>query len=299
MRLLTIVVSLLILTNLISCGVSKGYTGDKLPDNELAIINGNVNSIIVNGKTQKENVLIAKVNQQEVGSYSKGWPKNLKVKPGKNEIEVRHFKPWENDFEYMGGGGAIGGLQAGKIKEHSMNHDHYILNFVAEKDKSYLINIESNPNDLKKVSITLTNALTNEKIDFQSNKIEINKSEYSTLSNTIDNIEELDKGNILIYNGAKGLYKNKQKTGRIIIRIDDKLLGHIDPSEYLVMNLNEGKYNFNLLHVDVVNINSEHEVVITNDTKVILVKPTMVSNKLEVTNELPKNFQKFKNMKNK
>ena len=47
-------------------------------------------------------------------------------------------------------------------------------------------------------------------------------------------------------------------------------------------------------HIDVVNMRSEHEVKVDNDSKVIKIKPTMTSNKLELTNEFPKNFETFK-----
>ena len=54
------------------------------------------------------------------------------------------------------------------------------------------------------------------------------------------------------------------------------------------------KHVIRLLHIDVVNMRSEHDVIITDDTKIIRVKPTLTSNKLEVANELPDNFGKFK-----
>lgn len=39
---------------------------------------------------------------------------------------------------------------------------------------------------------------------------------------------------------------------------------------------------------------SEHELEIDNNTKVIKIKPTITSNKLELTNDFPKNFEKYK-----
>ena len=54
------------------------------------------------------------------------------------------------------------------------------------------------------------------------------------------------------------------------------------------------KHIIKLLHIDVVNMRSEHDVIVTNETKIIRVKPTLTSNKLEVANEFPNNFEKFK-----
>jgi len=82
-------------------------------------------------------------------------------------------------------------------------------------------------------------------------------------------------------------------TARLNIWIDNKPLGQIRPSEYVIINLNDGKYLFDVLHLDLVNMRSSHDVLIDGNTKVIKIKPNLTSNKLTVTNELPKRFEKF------
>lgn len=120
-------------------------------------------------------------------------------------------------------------------------------------------------------------------------------SEYAFVKTNIENVElnDLGNGNVLIYNGANVLHK-MDITARLNIWIDKKSLGQIRPSEYVIINLKKGKHYFKVLHVDVVNMRSEHEVEIDDQTKVIKIKPTITSNKLELTNEFPKNFEKFK-----
>ena len=83
-------------------------------------------------------------------------------------------------------------------------------------------------------------------------------------------------------------------TARLNIWIDDKALGQIKPSEYVIINLKNGEYQFKALHIDVVNMRSTHDVIIDNNTKVIKIKPNLTSNKLTIMNELPKRFEKFK-----
>ena len=83
-------------------------------------------------------------------------------------------------------------------------------------------------------------------------------------------------------------------TGRLNVWIDNKPLGQIRPSEYVIINLKKGQYQFKALHLDVVNMKSLHYVVIDEKTEIIKIKPNVTSNKLEITNELPKNFGKFK-----
>ncbi|NCG04678.1 MAG: hypothetical protein GWO82_05025 [Bacteroidetes bacterium] len=297
MKLFKVTVVLVTLSILISCGTSKGYVGDKISTNELAILNGSVNSITIDGKKHKERVFFVKVNQREVGSYGRGWPKNLKVKEGKNEIEVRHFRPWEYDIGYTGGG-AIGGMQAGLDNERTMNHHHYILKFVAKQNNNYLINIKSDPSDFEKVNISILNVTTNEEINFESEKKITNRVVSSIKFNTNANIDDLGNGNVLIFNGANRSL-NFSNSKRVSVWIDDKLVGHFDPQEYLILSLEKQNYNFNLLHVDFMNFESEHSVDIEDETRIIMIKPTAFSNKLQVTNELPKHFGKFKKVKEK
>jgi hypothetical protein len=120
-------------------------------------------------------------------------------------------------------------------------------------------------------------------------------SEYAFVKTNIENValNNLENGNILIYNGANILHK-MDNTARLNIWLDNKPHGQIRPSEYVIINLKNGKHHFKVLHIDVVNMRSEHEVEIDNETKVIKIKPTITSNKLELTNEFPKNFDKFK-----
>ncbi len=120
-------------------------------------------------------------------------------------------------------------------------------------------------------------------------------SEYTFIKTDIENValDNLGNGNILIYNGANILHK-LDNTARLNIWLDNKPMGQLRPSEYVIINLNNGNHQFKVLHIDVVNMRSEHEVEIDEDTKVINIKPTITSNKLEITNEFPSNFEKFK-----
>ena len=72
-------------------------------------------------------------------------------------------------------------------------------------------------------------------------------------------------------------------------------LNLVDLNEIFIVTLEKGKHRVKLLHVDVFNIDSEHDIEITDETKIALVKPTAFSNRPQVTNILPKNFDRFKN----
>ena len=158
----------------ISCGTTKGYIGEKLPDTELAIVNGSSNNITISKRNYTERVLLAKVDSLEVGNFFKGWPRNVKVNPGEHIIEVRHLRPWNNQNTYYGGG-AIGGAIAATSIEQNMTHYHYLIKFNLEKNQTYLISIKSNPDTLDTYPlIEIFNTATNEIIKHESEEKIIN-----------------------------------------------------------------------------------------------------------------------------
>ncbi|RNL88097.1 hypothetical protein ED312_09265 [Sinomicrobium pectinilyticum] len=120
-------------------------------------------------------------------------------------------------------------------------------------------------------------------------------SEYAFIKTDLEEVEldSLGQGNVLIYNGANILHK-ADNTARLNVWLDDKPMGQIRPGEYVIINLKNGKHHFKLLHIDMVNMRSQHEVEVDNNTRIIQAKPTLTSNKLEITNVLPSNFEKFK-----
>ena len=128
-----------------------------------------------------------------------------------------------------------------------------------------------------------------------SSNLKVIQSEFDLLKFEEDNfgLDKLGNGKVLIYNGADVLH---QATGRLNIWIDSQPLSQLKLKEYVIINLNEGSYKFKIQHIDVVNMRSNHNIKINKETKVIRVEPTVFSNKLTITNDLPKNSEKFKNI---
>lgn len=119
-------------------------------------------------------------------------------------------------------------------------------------------------------------------------------SDYTFIKTDLETVtlDQLGNGTILIYNGADILHK-VDNTARLNIWIDETPLGQLKPREYVIIDLKNGKHQFKALHLDMVNMRSEHDVEINDTTKVIKIKPNISSNRLTVTNELPKTFEKF------
>ncbi len=110
------------------------------------------------------------------------------------------------------------------------------------------------------------------------------------------NLNKLGNGKILIYNDANILHTS-DNTSRLNIVMDGKNLGQLRAKDFVIVDLVNGKHIFEIKHLDVVNMRSEHEVTVTDSVKVIRTKPTITSNKLEIVNELPDNWEKYKYMK--
>lgn len=109
-------------------------------------------------------------------------------------------------------------------------------------------------------------------------------------------LNELGNGTILIYNDANILH-TADNTSQLNIQLDGKNLGQLRAKDFAIVKLENGEHVFNLRHLDLVNMRSEHKITVTDSLKVILVKPTITSNKLEIVNQLPSNWEKYRYMK--
>ena len=80
--------------------------------------------------------LLVRVDSLGVGSYMKGFPKHVDVKPGERTIEIRHFQQWKDKAAMSG---AMFGLIGASIAESNNPHTHYKLTFEAEQGEVYTI----------------------------------------------------------------------------------------------------------------------------------------------------------------
>lgn len=117
-------------------------------------------------------------------------------------------------------------------------------------------------------------------------------SDYASVKLDVIDNNTLGNGKVLIYNGA-GILHKMDNTARLNIGLDGKSLGQIRPKEYVIVDLEKGKHEFTVLHIDMVNMRSKHPVEIDENTKVIKIEPTITSNKLTVTNILPEKFDQY------
>jgi hypothetical protein len=123
------------------------------------------------------------------------------------------------------------------------------------------------------------------------------KSEYNLIRTSGNDISlsEFGNGKILIFNGS-GMMHKIDDTSRLNIWINGNALGQLKANEYAVLLLLPGTYNFRLQHKDFANFESTHEVEITKETSFIKVKPTVISNKVEIVANMPQELRWYYNV---
>lgn len=101
-------------------------------------------------------------------------------------------------------------------------------------------------------------------------------------------MDTLGNGIVLFHNSNYIFdYFSALGPNKVNIKMDGVHLGQIDYGEFFMLEIEPGEHEFELEHRDMFMFRSSHKLMIDNDTKVILVKPTVTSNKIEITNKLP------------
>lgn len=123
------------------------------------------------------------------------------------------------------------------------------------------------------------------------------KSEYKLIDKNLNKIElnDLGNGKVLIYNAVDVLRQLGDKAS-LNIWINEKPLGHLKEREYLIVNLSKGTYEFKVLHVNKLNIKNFYEIEVDEATKIIRIEPTSIAHRINIIEEFPADFEKFKYM---
>ena len=122
----------------------------------------------------------------------------------------------------------------------------------------------------------------------------ISEKEYLRLPLNEINLDKLGNGKILFYNGD--YYCPVVECGwttKINVHFNEIQLGTINYNEYFIVELKKGNYNVKLKHWDAVNMKSEHQISIDENTKIVKLQTTAVSNDIEIVNELPDEFRSY------
>ena len=101
-----------------SCRPYKAYVGPRQDKTAVAIVTQGDNSLTIDSKKTSESALLIKVDDIEVSSSGKKFPKKCEILPGKHRIEIRHHQKWN---------------------DNGKSHKLYFVTFVATAGQTYTI----------------------------------------------------------------------------------------------------------------------------------------------------------------
>ena len=130
-----------------SCRPYQAYVGPRQDKSAVAIVAQGDNHLTIDSKNTSESALLVKVDDMEVGSSDKGYPKKCEILPGKHVVEVCHLQKW-ND----------------RTNTAVKFNKHFIVTFVADAGQSYTIMPVTDPESMREEFHVIKNS-TGERID--------------------------------------------------------------------------------------------------------------------------------------
>ncbi len=96
-----------------------------------------------------------------------------------------------------------------------------------------------------------------------------------------------DEVRLLLFNNSSKLMFGLDNTGRINIRLNGKGVGGPDIGEYLLLQIPKGKHQLELVHLDMVEFRSLHEIDAQDGPLIVEVRATPLSNEIQIHRTLP------------
>lgn len=133
-------------------------------------------------------------------------------------------------------------------------------------------------------------------LNFSSCSLKVIPAEipYTRIDKNNIKLDSLGNGRVLFYN--YGYYCPVLTCGwttKLNIKMNGVSLGQINYSEYFIVEIKKGEYVFELTHKDTFNFKSKITLIIDENTKVIQSIPSILTNKIRITNILPEGFYSF------
>lgn len=128
---------------LAGCAGPRSYVGSAIPNEKLALLR----TQDLNALSKYRAVWIYKVDDVEVGSSVRGYPRKVRVVPGRRVIKVRYVTS-RGSSETSGYVGYLGGIIGGMVASvHPQRHveDFRYLDFTAGVGREYEIKFSEDP----------------------------------------------------------------------------------------------------------------------------------------------------------
>ena len=103
---------------------------------------------------------------------------------------------------------------------------------------------------------------------------------------------------LVIFNDSDFLAFGLDGSGRINVKLNGKGVAQIDIGRYAQVIVPKGKYQVDLVHLDMAHFSSRHQIELTDPESFLEIFATPTSNKAFLISKLPPNFdEKFKPVK--
>jgi hypothetical protein len=115
----------------------------------------------------------------------------------------------------------------------------------------------------------------------------------------LDNPQGANDTRLIIYNDSDFLGFGMDGSGRINVTLNGQGVALVKIGEYAQVIVPKGKYEVDLVHLDMAKFASHHEIELTEPVSILEIFATPTSNRAFVVSHLPPDFtEKFKPVKN-
>lgn len=114
------------------------------------------------------------------------------------------------------------------------------------------------------------------------------KSEIPHLTGDLaDRSTDPNEVKLILYNNSNALLYGPDYSARINVWFDGKALGGPNIGEYIQIQVPKGKHQLELVHLDVMEFRSKHELDAQDDPLIVELRTTPVSNEIRLHKTLP------------
>lgn len=94
-------------------------------------------------------------------------------------------------------------------------------------------------------------------------------------------LDDVNKIKLVIFNQSNALLYGVDGSGKINIHLNGKGVGQLQIGQYVILEVDKGRHIIDLLHRDIVNFSSSHELDVSESPSYIKIYSKMTSNGLE------------------
>lgn len=97
-----------------------------------------------------------------------------------------------------------------------------------------------------------------------------------------------NESKVLLFNNSSRLMFGVDNTGRINVWLNGRGVASLDIGEYVQISVPRGRHTLELLHRDIIEFRTSHELNVAGDTAIVEIAASILSNEFRVNDVLPR-----------